>query len=271
MRHVVITGGASGIGGAVAARLARGGHRVTILDRQSSDSSSWWAGLPDSSRGAWVAVDVTDPDAVEAAIGEAAAVAPIDGLVTCAGVVARGSLVEQELHDFQRVISVNLMGTVHAVRATLRHVVDAQRPASIVTLASTAGLGYVTGLSAGYHVSKSGVIGLTRSVAGDFAKHGIRANVVAPGIVRTPMSQAEVSALSEAALAARAPAGRMIEAEEVASVIDWLLSPASRLTTGYVFPVDGGQSAVTGAPNDGYPIPLADTRDGAVVLMNEEV
>jgi len=260
MRHVVITGGASGIGEAVALRLVRSGHRITILDRDLPEFAPWWGSLALENRGAWFSLDVRDSAAVDLAMEDSWAVAPIDGLVTSAGVVARGSLLNQDAEAFGESLAINIQGTVNPVRAALRHMVDAQTPGSIVTLSSTAGLGYVSGLGASYHIAKSAIAGLTHSVAGDYAQHGIRINAVAPGVVRTPMSLSQVSGQNEKLLAARAPAGRLADSDEIAGVIEWLLSPESRLTTGYVFPVDGGQSAVTGAPTEGYPTPERDTR-----------
>jgi NAD(P)-dependent dehydrogenase (short-subunit alcohol dehydrogenase family) len=268
MRHVVITGGASGIGEAVALRLVRSGHRVTILDRHGPESSPWWGSLAQENRGAWFSLDVTDSAAVDAAIQGSWAVAPIDGLVTSAGVVTRGSLLSQDAEAFSEGLVINIQGTVNPVRAVVRHMVHAHMPGSIVTLSSTAGLGYVSGLGASYHVAKSAIAGLTHSVAGDYAQHGIRINAVAPGVVRTPMSLSQVSDQSEKLLAARAPAGRLADPGEIADVIEWLLSPESRLTTGYIFPVDGGQSAVTGAPTEGYPAPERDTRKTGLLRLS---
>jgi NAD(P)-dependent dehydrogenase (short-subunit alcohol dehydrogenase family) len=259
--HVVITGGASGIGEATALRLAGAGHRVTVLDRTPPGDRPWWAGLAADRRGDWHVVDVTDTAAVTAAVAASARSGhPLDGLVTCAGVVSRESSLDVTDEQFAHTLAVNLWGAFGPARAFARHLVDAGRPGSIVTVASTAGLGYVAGLGAAYHASKAALIGLARSMAGDLARYGIRVNVVAPGVVRTPMTAGQRGDQGEAPLAARAPAGRLAEAAEVAGAIMWLLSPRAALTTGHVLPVDGGQVAVAGAPGGGFPPPAADAR-----------
>lgn len=265
MKHVVITGGASGIGEAVALRLIRSGHRVTVLDRSEPETCSWWTDLDASLRGEWKVVDVADADAVTAAIDDV--LFPVDGLVTCAGIATRENVLDTSLEQFEKTMAINLRGTFCAAQAVARQLVDQGRPGSIVTVASTAGIGYVAGLGLAYHASKSAVVGLTKSMAGDLARYGIRVNSVAPGVVRTPMTIGQRDAQGEKQLAARAPAGRLAEADEIASVIVWLLSPASRLTTGHTIPVEGGQVAITGAPGSGFEPPAVDTR-AIPFLMN---
>jgi NAD(P)-dependent dehydrogenase (short-subunit alcohol dehydrogenase family) len=260
MGHVVITGGASGIGESVALRLARSGHRVTILDRLLPEAATWWASLPAENRGLWFSLDVRDSSSVHRAVRDSWGVEPLDGLVTSAGVVTRGALLTETPEEFSEGLEMNITGTLNPIRSVIELWVSEGRPGSVVTMTSTAGLGYVAGLSAGYHAAKSAIVGITRSVAGDYARHGIRINAVAPGVVRTAMSLSQVAHQGEGSLAARAPAGRLAEPDEVSAVAEWLLSPSSRLTTGHVISVDGGQSAVVGAPPAGYPLPAHDTR-----------
>jgi NAD(P)-dependent dehydrogenase (short-subunit alcohol dehydrogenase family) len=258
MSHYAVTGGASGIGEAVVLRLADAGHRVTVLDRTGPEACAWWARLADARRGRWHVLDVSDTAAVTAAVSDAGE--PLDGLVTCAGIATRESVLDVTDEQFAQTMAVNLVGTLVPARIVAGQLVEQGRPGSIVTLASTAGLGYVSGLGAAYHASKAAVIGLTRSLAGDLARYGIRVNCVAPGVVRTPMTVGQREGQGEDGLAARAPAGRLAEADEVAAVVAWLLSSRSSLTTGHVVPVEGGQVAVTGAPGNGFPAPTVDTR-----------
>jgi len=227
---------------------------VSVLDRTPESECDWWGELPPQSRGDWCALDVSDRAAVMGAIGHIART-PIDGLATCAGIVTHTSILDTDLEDFDRILAINLGGTFAAAKAVAQHMVDSGHGGSIVTVMSTAGLGYVSGLSAGYHSSKSAVAGLTRSMAGDLARYGIRVNAVAPGLVRTPMTLAERTEFGERELGSRAPAGRLAEPDEIAGVIAWLLSSASSMTTGHILPVDGGQVSVAGAPTAGFIAP----------------
>ncbi|MBH0130645.1 SDR family NAD(P)-dependent oxidoreductase [Salinibacterium sp. NK8237] len=260
MTHIVITGGAAGIGMSLAHRLAARGERVSVLDRAESDAHQWWAELPQSSRGEWHVVDVADTAAMTKAIESSHRYAAIDGLATCAGVVDQSTVLDVGVDTFTRTMEINVGGTLMAARAVARLLVAEGRPGSMVTLASSAGLGYVAGLGAAYHASKAAVVGITRSLAGDLARHGIRVNCVAPGLVRTPMTRRQRESIGEELLAARAPAGRLAEPEEVAAVADWLLSPAASFTTGHILPVDGGQTSVSVPPIGGHLVSSIDTR-----------
>ena len=265
MNHVVVTGGASGIGAALVKRLASRGVRISVVDRAPSGDADGWDALPDECRGVWAQVDVTDAAAVASVMDDAHALAPVDGLATCAGIADRQTVLDSEPTDFARTMAINLIGTMAPAQALARRLVADGRPGAIVTLASTAGLGYVAGLGVGYHASKSAVVGLTRSLAGDLARHGIRVNCVVPGLVRTPMSAAQRDGLGEERLAARAPAGRLAEPDELAAAVEWLLSPAASFTTGHILPVEGGQASVAVPPVGGHPVPTIDTRKAAAL------
>lgn len=265
MNHVVITGGASGIGASLAHRLTARGVRVSVIDRAPSGDVDWWAALTPETRGVWHAIDVTDAASVTAAITDADALAPVDGLATCAGIAERDTVLTSTPESFDRTMAINVGGTLAPAQAVVRLWVDAGRPGAIVTLASTAGIGYVAGLGIGYHASKSAVVGLTWSMAGDLARHGIRVNCVVPGLVRTPMSATQRDGLGEEKLARRAPAGRLAEPDELAAAVEWLLSPAASFTTGHILPVEGGQVSVAVPPVGGHLVPTIDTRESGAL------
>lgn len=265
MTHFVITGGASGIGRSLALRLTGRGERVSVIDRAAEAEQNWWQELVPGLRGAWHQIDVTDAAAVEEAIADSNAIAPVGGLATCAGAVDRETVLDADFDRFARTMAVNVTGTLIAAQAVSRLLVAEGRPGSIVTMASTAGIGYVFGLGVAYHASKSAIVGITRSLAGDLATHGIRVNCVVPGLVRTPMSASEREHLGEERLAARAPAGRLAEADELAAAVEWMLSPAASFVTGHILPVDGGQTSVAVPPVGGHPVPVIDSRKAAAL------
>lgn len=233
----VVTGGSSGIGAATVARLAPAGT-VIVLDLQ--------APRYDTPRVEHLALDVADAAAVQAAIdGVLARHGAIDGLVTCAG-IGSGSkrFGEYGLDEWRRVLDVNLMGTMHAVRAVLPSM-QARGRGAIVTIGSSFG---VMGRDnqAPYATSKAAVIHLTRCLAIDLGKSGVRANCVCPGLVDTPLtsflqdpSMRELAAKHHS-LHAYDRAGKP---DEIADVIVFLLSDQARLVHGQAISVDGGYSA----------------------------
>lgn len=240
----LVTGGASGIGAATAALLAARGARVAVLDRDPSGAPA--DTLP-------LAADVTDDDAVRAAVAEAARrLGGLHVLVGNAGIGAVGTVEDNPDDEWHRVLDVNLLGMVRTARAALPHLRAgaAERPgcASIThtcSIVATAGLPQ----RALYGASKGAVLALTLAMAADHLREGIRVNCVNPGTADTPwigrlLDQADDPAAERAALDARQPMGRLVAPEEVAAAIAYLAGPAAASVTGAALAVDGGMQGL---------------------------
>jgi meso-butanediol dehydrogenase/(S,S)-butanediol dehydrogenase/diacetyl reductase len=218
----LVTGGASGIGRAVTELLEASGARVQVADLGGAEP-----------------VDVTDRAALDRVVAH---LDRLDVLVNAAGVLTQ-NLPADELpaDDFRRAYEVNVLGTVNACQACFELLRAAR--GSIVNVASQAALVSLP-QQAAYTAAKGAVAALTRSLAIDWAEHGIRANAVAPGFTRTPMTDAffENEVFTNAATG-RIPLGRILEADEIAGAIVFLASPFARAITGVTLPVDGGWTA----------------------------
>jgi NAD(P)-dependent dehydrogenase (short-subunit alcohol dehydrogenase family) len=236
----IVTGGASGIGAATVRRLLDRGARVAIFDREIV--------TPDSTDCVSESVDVRDQSAVVAATERVVARwGRLDVLVNSAGIGAAGTILDNDESEWQRVLDINLMGTVRTIRAALPHLI-ASRPASVVNVASAVAL---TGFAnrALYTASKGAVVALTRAAAADHIADGVRFNAVSPGTTETPWIQRLLSAAGDSeservALEARQPHGRLVSPEEVADAILYLANPLAQSTNGVVLSVDAGIQAL---------------------------
>ena len=247
-RVALITGGAGAIGRATARRFLDDGARVAVADRSTASLERVAADVHD--RGGDLTthlVDVTSDDSVrDLTRAVIAAHGRLDILFTCAGVLAPGSVTETSLEDWDRTIATNLTGPFLASR----HVVPAMLAnggGAIVHMSSTAGVVAEAGIAA-YCASKGGIVMLARQMAVDYARAGIRVNVVCPGWIDTPFNDPAIDrAGGRDALApfidVMVPMGRQGEPAEVADVVAFLVSDEARLMTGAVVMVDGGLTA----------------------------
>ncbi|RDI61111.1 SDR family NAD(P)-dependent oxidoreductase [Microvirga subterranea] len=238
-KRAIVTGGASGIGMGVSARLAGEGARVAIWDMNDEALS---AAREKIGPGAvTIRVDITDPDAVQAACEETrTALGGIDILVASAGITGPNTTVwEYPVDAWRQVIDVNLNGLFYCNRAVVP-VMLAGGYGRIVNVASVAGKEGNPNASA-YSASKAAVIGLTKSLGKELAKNNITVNCVTPAAVRTPifdqMSQTHIDFMLS-----KIPMGRFGTVEEVTALITWLASEECSFTTGGVFDVSGGRA-----------------------------
>ncbi|GCD96761.1 SDR family NAD(P)-dependent oxidoreductase [Embleya hyalina] len=241
-RVVVVTGGASGIGAAVARAFAEGGDRVVIADVDAAAADK----VAEEIGGTAVAMDITDPASVAAALDRVLAeVGPLAVLVNNAGLVAGGGLlVDLPIEVFDTVVAVNLRGTFTVTAAAARRMIAEDAGGAIVNISSigarqpTAGLGH-------YEATKAAVDALTRTGAIELAPHRIRVNGVAPGPVHTPMTAGLMDdPQARQAWESRIPLGRIAVPEDVAPLAVFLASPAAAHITGTIVQVDGGQLLV---------------------------
>ena len=223
-RRAVVTGGASGIGEAVAKRIAQEGGKVAIWDLNGG-----------------IKVDISDYASVEKAVTETIKqIGGIDILVNSAGITGPTvPLIEFPIDGWKQVIDINLNGTFYCNRA-VAPVMVAQNYGRIVNIASIAGKEGNPNAS-GYSASKAGVIGMTKSLGKELAKHNITVNAVTPAAVRTPifdqMPQSHIDFMLS-----RIPKGRFGTVDEMASLICWLASEECSFSTGAVFDASGGRA-----------------------------
>lgn len=231
-KTIAVTGASAGIGLSVCKLFHENGHRVIAMDRQAVSGSPW-----DHHN-----VDVTDFNSLSAVLNDA----DVNAAVNCAGIVTSGSVLEASANDMVRCFEVNVMGCVNVIKLVLPHM-RAVKNGSIVNIASIVSSLKGAPDRCAYATSKAAVIGLTKSVAADFVADGVRCNAVCPGTIDTPSLHNRLHATGDfdrayAQFKARQPMGRLGTAEEVAALVDYLVSDSAAFTTGQTFAVDGGWS-----------------------------
>ena len=238
-RHAVITGGATGLGYAIAQRMLASGASVTLWDRDTSALSKACAELGSQAHG--VTMDVGEHASVVAAVSQTLQQSPaIDALVNCAGITGPNTKVwSYPVADWQQVMQVNLNGLFYCCREVTPHMRE-RNYGRIVNIASVAGKDGNPNASA-YSASKAAVMALTKSLGKELADTGVRVNCVTPAAVKTAIFD-QMTPEHIAFMLSKIPMGRFGTPEEVASMVSWLCTEECSFSTGAVFDLSGGRS-----------------------------
>lgn len=241
-RHVIVTGGARGIGLAMARRLADEGDRLVLWDR---DGRAVEAAAQSLGPGhVAMACDIADEAAVATAARDSwQACGRIDGLVNNAGILGPvAQLWDVEPAAFRRVVEINLIGTYLVSRACVPHFLaqagpDRGRIVNVASIQAKEGMP----MAGAYAASKAGIIALTKSLGKELAGEGILVNAITPAAAETDMAK-EITPARRAEITSRIPMGRFVTVEEIAAMTAWLLSPECSFSTGAVFDLSGGRA-----------------------------
>jgi meso-butanediol dehydrogenase/(S,S)-butanediol dehydrogenase/diacetyl reductase len=248
----LVTGAGSGIGRAVAERFAAEGARVVAADVTAAGVTATAASIVAAGGSAdGLELDVTNVAAVDAAVERIVrSHGSLDVPMNAAGILAFGSVADTDDETWDRVIAVNLTGTFNCCRAAIR-AMRAGAGGAIVNVSSATGGFDVGSEIAAYVASKGAIVMLTRSIAVDHARDGIRANAIAPGPTATPMLRSVMNQAQLDAFGASLPVGRLGEPRELAAAALFLASDDASFVTGALVAVDGGQTAQVGpTPKD---------------------
>ena len=230
-KRALVTGASRGIGRAIAEELARAGAEVVVGYRSGKDEAE---ALASSIGGRAVQADVSSPDDAKRLVEEAG---DIDVLVNNAGLTRDGLLARMPDDDWRTVIETNLSSVFYTCRAVTRPMMK-KRGGSIVNVSSVVGVHGNWGQT-NYAASKAGIIGFTKSLARELGSRGVRANVVAPGYVKTQLTDVLPEEATQAMLQ-NTPLGRLGEPEDIAGAVRFLCSDEASFITGEVLLVDGG-------------------------------
>jgi 3-oxoacyl-[acyl-carrier protein] reductase len=230
-KTALVTGGSRGIGRAVALELGRAGAKVVVGYRTEQSEAE---AVAEEVGGRAVQADVSDPGQAKALVEEAG---ELDVLINNAGTTRDGVLARMLDEDWRTVLETNLSSTFYTCRAAARGMMK-RRSGAIVNLSSIVGVHGNWGQT-NYAASKAGIIGFTKSLARELGSRGVRANVIAPGYVKTALTEAIPDDARETMLA-NTPIGRLGEPEEVAAAVRFLVSDEAAFITGEVLLVDGG-------------------------------
>jgi len=246
-RVALVTGAARGIGAGIARRFAQAGAQVGVLDLKEDQAEETASAITAAGGQALsLGADVGDPDLVESAVARVVAdLGRLDIVVNNAGVTRDNLLFKMTNDDWDTVMNVHLRGAFLVTRAAQRFMVK-QRYGRVISLSSTSALGNRG--QANYSTAKAGLQGFTRTAAIELGPFGITVNAIAPGYINTPMTQATAERLGvpvaerQATVAARLPARRIGQPDDIANAALFLAAEESGFVTGQVLYVDGGQT-----------------------------
>lgn len=229
-KFAIVTGAARSIGKAIAELLLQSGARVAIWDQRPAKVTGAGSSI----------VDVTSAESIRRGLAEIAEAQPIDILVNCVGYLGKAiPFAEHASGDWRRIVDVNLVGTLQVTQAVLPRMLS-RRSGRIVNLGSLAGKEGLPGLAA-YSAASAGVIAFTKALSREIVDHGIFVNCVAPGPIDTEMIR-DLGPEAVTRMIQDSPMRRLGRAEEVAQIVAWLCSDASRFNTGAVFDMSGGRA-----------------------------